>query len=138
MDKVKYVLLSFFIFSIGILGLKAKDNKLYNIDIKAHINNDGSMDVKETWYIKLDTWQEVYKVLRPSKSSEIINYNVQDETGKYYSYLPNWDDNPINKKLYAFGVSKKNRKELKLIWMSGIYGNQIFTIQYEVRDLVKK
>ncbi len=136
MKKVKYFILSLFIFMIGNIKVNASSNELYSLDIEVKINSDASADITEVWNMKVGKGTEVYKPMTNLGPSEISNFQVSDESGTLYTEV-SWD-------VDASLIDKKNRNGinytsdgLELCWGMGSYGKHIYTIKYHVTNFVR-
>ena len=70
----------FLLFLCGTSKVDAKSQHLNSLDFKAHINDDGTMDVTETWNIKVTRTNTLYKSFKndSSRYSGIINAKVEE------------------------------------------------------------
>ena len=86
MRKEKKLLVTIIFAMILILlgTVKSNAGSLYlgDLGFDAQINNDGSMDVTETWYINIKNTNTLYKTFKKDKSkySSITNVTVKDIT----------------------------------------------------------
>ena len=87
MNKTKKVLITLiFLIIFIILGSnKSNAGSLYlnNLDFNAQINQDGSMNVTETWDISVSETNTLFKTFKTDKSkySSITNVRVSEITG---------------------------------------------------------
>lgn len=80
---------------LGTLVSKAGDLSLKQLDIQAEIQEDGNMDVVETWNINIEDTNTLYKSFETdrSKYSGITNVKVKEITGgkqKSFSEINEW------------------------------------------------
>ena len=105
MKKMKYILFVLITFIVGIFNVSAKENKIYSIDIKVHINDDASANITEIWNMNVQEGTEVYKPMSNMGSSVLSDFKVTDETGRVYTYT-SWNvNNSFNEKAYKNGIN---------------------------------
>lgn len=81
--KILYIILFIaIILLIGTVKSKAGYLNLNSLDFNVQINNDGSIDVTETWDIRIKETNTLYKSFKTdsSKYSNITNVTVKDIT----------------------------------------------------------
>ena len=79
---------------IGTVKSNAGNLKLNNLDFNAQINNDGSMDVTETWDINISETNTLYKSFKTdfSKYSGITDVTVKEITnGQNIYFIQNYE-----------------------------------------------
>lgn len=137
--RIMYIILFLSIFiCLGTIESKAGDLKLNNLDFNVQINNDGSMDVTETWNIYIKQTNTLYKTFKTDKSkySEITNVTVKEITGgknNEFIRTPNWAYHVT--KNYYYGT-KNEDGDFEIGWGVGL-DNQTATRKYEISYTVK-
>lgn len=135
MKRIYYTLFSMFVFLIFISSANAS-NKLYNLDINIHINEDGSANITEVWKMKLDNGTEVYKPMTNLGSMDISNFKVVDENNNVYTKINFWDvDSSLSEKAYKNGINNISGG-VELCWGMSSYGAHIYTISYTLSNFV--
>lgn len=128
-----------------LLGTTKSNASLYlnNLAFTAQINEDGSMDVVETWNIDISETNTLYKTFKidTNKYSGLKDISVKEITGgknrqftesKYWKY--HMDKN------YYFGGINQN-EEYEIAWGVGLDNSsdtRVYQISYTVTDVIKK
>lgn len=139
-------LLSMFIIIIALVLLGETKSQaslhLKNLDFTAQINEDGSMDVVETWDIKVSDTNTLYKTFKIDKTkySGISNVFVQDitsGTNKNFKKSDIWQYH-LDKGHYFGGINNNN--EYEIAWGVSISSSsrKQYLIKYTVEDVIKK
>ncbi len=139
-------LLSMFIIIIALVLLGETKSQaslhLKNLDFTAQINEDGSMDVVETWDIKVSDTNTLYKTFKIDKTkySGISNVFVQDitsGTNKNFKKSDIWQYH-LDKGHYFGGIN--NNHEYEIAWGVSISSSsrKQYLIKYTVEDVIKK
>ena len=144
----KIVLFSLAIlFMLVLLGgnVHAADGSLnlYMLKFEAKINDDGSMDVVETWNIRIGYTNTLYKTFEMdnSKFSEITNVKVTEVTDGEEKEFTN-----INEEMYHvtkdcyYGLINSNGN-FEIAWGVGLdnsYDTRTYEISYTVKDAISK
>lgn len=135
MKKMKYILFILVTFMVGIFNVSAKENKIYSIDIKVHINDDASANITEIWNMDVEQGTEVYKPMSNMGSSLLSDFKVTDESGKVYTYT-SWNVNDsFSKKAYKNGINYTSNG-FELCWGMSSYGKHTYKIEYKVTNFV--
>lgn len=144
--KVKKII-SIFVIALFIMVLGTTNSqatlKLNNLDFNVQINEDGSMDVIETWNIYISETNTLYKTFNrdSSKYTGIENFSVKEITnGKNRNFVntKTWKYH-IEKNYYFGGINKDGQYEIA--WGVGLDNSsdtRIYQIQYTVTDAIKK
>ncbi len=133
MKKIKYLIFTLFVSLISISFIKA--NEIYSIDVNVELNKDGSAHITEVWNMKVDKGTEVYKPMSNLGNSEISNFTVKDED-RVYTYLSSWNTSgTLSSKANKNGINYTDGG-LELCWGMGSYGKHIYTISYDVSDVI--
>lgn len=143
--KLKKILIGFII-TITLILLNATSSEaslhLKNLDFTAQINEDGSMDVVETWDINISDTNTLYKTFKIDKTkySEISNIFVQDitsGTNKNFKKSDIWQYH-LDKGHYFGGIN--NNHEYEIAWGVSISSSsrKQYLIKYTVEDVIKK
>lgn len=141
------ILLMFAFILIGQIQVKASSSDLYlnNLNFDVKVNDDGSMDVVETWNIKITDTNTLFKTFKmdSTKFSDIYNVKVKEITSGgtnefkeinelmyhvtkncYYGMINSDDDFEI-----AWGVGLDNRTATKQYQISYTVGDAIAKYQ---------
>lgn len=143
--KLKKILIGFII-TITLILLNATSSEaslhLKNLDFTAQINEDGSMDVVETWDINISDTNTLYKTFKIDKTkySGISNIFVQDitsGTNKNFKKSDIWQYH-LDKGHYFGGIN--NNHEYEIAWGVSISSSsrKQYLIKYTVEDVIKK
>lgn len=143
--KLKKILTGFII-TITLILLNATSSEaslhLKNLDFTAQINEDGSMDVVETWDINISDTNTLYKTFKIDKTkySGISNIFVQDitsGTNKNFKKSDIWKYH-LDKGHYFGGINNNN--EYEIAWGVSIdtTTRKQYLIRYTVKDVIKK
>lgn len=143
--KLKKILTGFII-TITLILLNATSSEaslhLKNLDFTAQINEDGSMDVVETWDINISDTNTLYKTFKIDKTkySGISNIFVQDitsGTNKNFKKSDIWQYH-LDKGHYFGGINNNN--EYEIAWGVSIdtTTRKQYLIKYTVEDVIKK
>lgn len=143
--KLKKILTGFIII-ITLILLNATSSEaslhLKNLDFTAQINEDGSMDVVETWDINISETNTLYKTFKIDKTkySGISNVFVQDitsGTNKNFKKSDIWKYH-LDKGHYFGGINNNN--EYEIAWGVSIdtTTRKQYLIRYTVKDVIKK
>lgn len=143
--KLKKILTGFII-TITLILLNATSSEaslhLKNLDFTAQINEDGSMDVVETWDINISDTNTLYKTFKIDKTkySGISNIFVQDitsGTNKNFKKSDIWQYH-LDKGHYFGGINNNN--EYEIAWGVSIdtTTRKQYLIRYTVKDVIKK
>lgn len=141
--KIIIVSIIFFItLIIGTINSNASSNLYLNeLKFEANINTDGSMDVKETWTIKIKDTNTLFKTftLDQSKYAEIKDVTVKDLTGDK-------DFTKIDEKMYhvtknCYYALENSKGSFEIAWGVGLDDDtqtRSYEIKYKVIDAVAK
>ena len=143
--KLKKILTGFII-TITLILLNSTSSEaslhLKNLDFTAQINEDGSMDVVETWDINISDTNTLYKTFKIDKTkySGISNVFVQDitsGTNKNFKKSDIWQYH-LDKGHYFGGINNNN--EYEIAWGVSIdtTTRKQYLISYTVKDVIKK
>ena len=144
--KVLLTILSVFAFIlIGQIHSNASSSDLYlnNLDFIAEINYDGSMDVIETWDIKIEDTNTLYKTFKKDKTkySDITNVKVKQITNGEETTLNAADKWAYHlKKDYYFGGLNDDGL-FEIAWGVGLEDKRAtrkYEISYTVEDAIAK
>ena len=143
--KLKKILTGFII-TITLILLNSTSSEaslhLKNLDFTAQINEDGSMDVVETWDVNVSDTNTLYKTFKIDKTkySGISNVFVQDitsGTNKNFKKSDIWQYH-LDKGHYFGGIN--NSHEYEIAWGVSISSSsrKQYLIKYTVEDVIKK
>ncbi len=143
----KFFIISIFIFiSLIILSIKSNassDLLLNNLDFNAFINSDGSMDITETWDIKIKDTNTLFKTFKSDsgKYKDITNIQVTDITNG-----ENKEFRQINTLMYHvtkncyYGLINDDGN-FEIAWGVGLDNSsdtKKYKISYTVQDAISK
>lgn len=142
--KILYVLVFTLAFLlIGTVKSNAGNLSLNNLDFNAQINNDGSMDVTETWDINISETNTLYKSFKtdPSKYSGITDVTVKEITnGPNIYFIQNYEWEYHVAKNHYYGT-KNEDGDFEIGWGVGLdnsRGTRKYEISYTVKDAITK
>ena len=147
MNKTKKILIVLMFFGIFIILGNTKSNAgslyLNNLDFDVQINQDGSMNVTETWDISVEETNTLFKTFKTdsSKYSSISNVQVveiTDGTKKKFSQV-NSIMYHVTKDCY-YGL-KNSHGNFEIAWgvgMDDTRGTKKYQISYKVNDAIAK
>lgn len=147
MNKTKKILIVLMFFGIFIILGNTKSNAgslyLNNLDFDVQINQDGSMNVTETWDISVEETNTLFKTFKTdsSKYSSISNVQVveiADGTKKNFSQV-NSIMYHVTKDCY-YGL-KNSQGNFEIAWgvgMDNTRGTKKYQISYKVNDVIAK
>ena len=142
--KILYIIIFALAFLlIGTVKSNAGNLQLNNLDFNVHINNDGSMDVTETWDINISETNTLYKSFKTdsSKYSGITNVTVTEITNGeniYYAKNYNWEYHVEKNHYYG---TKNGDGDFEIGWGVGLdnsRGTRKYEISYTVKDAITK
>lgn len=111
--------------------------KLNNLDFDVYLNDDGSMDVTETWDIYISETNTLYKTIDIDKSKydSITNFSVKEITSgrnNYFSESRTWKYH-LPKDYYFGGINNDGKYEIS--WGVNL-DNSSATRKYEIKYTV--
>lgn len=147
-NKLKKIISVIFIFLFILLSFtpsaRADDNsRLYLNKLKfdINVNEDGSMDVVETWDIDISHVNTLYKTFETDKDkfTSIENVMVKDITA-------NREFSQINEEMYhvtkdCYYALKNSKGDFEIAWGVGLdnsYATRTYEISYTVKDAIGK
>lgn len=142
--KILYILIFALAFIlVGTVKSNAGTLELNNLDFEAQINNDGSMDVTETWDIYISHTNTLYKSFKKdsSKYSGITNVTVKEITSgatKNFTKTNNWAYHVT--KNYYYGTENEDG-DFEIGWGVGLDNSSAtrkYEISYTVQDATTK
>lgn len=142
--KILYIIIfSIAIILLGTVKSNAGDLNLNTLDFNVQINNDGSMDVTETWNIRIKQTNTLYKSFKTdsSKYSEITNVTVKDITnGQGTDFIKdnNWAYHVTKNHYYG---TENEDGNFEIGWGVGLdnsSGTRKYEISYTVKDAITK
>ena len=128
---------------IGTVKSNAGTLKLNDLDFNVQINNDGSMDVTETWDINISQTNTLYKSFKTdtSKYSEITNVRVKEITNGQNNYFTKTDEWAYHvTKNHYYGTENEDG-DFEIGWGVGLdnsRGTRKYKISYTVKDAITK
>ena len=128
----------YLIFVIIILfSINVKANTINKIDMDVYIDSNGNASITEIWYASLTQGTEGYRSYSKLNGSEMSNLSVIDESGMTYEILDTWNSNfSFSNKAYKAALVNKG-SESELCFGISSYGNKVYTIKYDVSNIVR-
>ena len=118
--------------------IKASDNYLDSLEIYAHLNEDGSAEIREVWTGYFNDSTENYKILDNMDGRYITSFSVSDDSGNYYDYTDEWDiDASREAKTNKCGIIKRD-DHYELCFGIGEYGYRTYTMNYTIDNFINK
>lgn len=140
-NKSKKIYKVIFIFTILLLYMfigKAYATSIDDINIDVYIDENGDAYVTETWKTSLYEGTEGYRTFSKLGNSEILDFQVSDDTGIEYQYQNNWKTSEsFENKAYKCGV-KKTGDTVELCWGISNYGNRTYVLKYKISNLIQQ
>ena len=142
--KILYIL----IFALAFLLISTVESNagslnLNNLDFEVQINQDGSMDVKETWDIYIKQTNTLYKSFETdsSKYSGITNVTVKETTKGQNNNFTKTDEWAYHvEKNYYYGTENEDG-DFEIGWGVGLDNSSAtrkYEISYTVKDAITK
>jgi len=132
--KIKIIIFIIICFYTFLINVKA-ENVIYNLDIKATIEENGTMHVVEVWDMYTDEATEVYKEELNLTYMNIVNFNVHDEYAQY-DLLQKWNVGAgFHEKKNKYGINIV-KNGIELCWGISRYGNNKYTISYDIENAI--
>ena len=142
--KILYILVFTIAFLlIGTVKSNAGTLNLNNLDFDVQINNDGSMDVTETWDISISQTNTLYKSFKTdtSKYSDITDVTVKEITNGQNNNFTKTDEWAYHvTKNYYYGTENEDG-DFEIGWGVGLdnsRGTRKYEISYTVKDAITK
>ena len=142
--KILYTLIFVIAFLlIGTVKANAGTLNLNNLDFNVQINDDGSMDVTETWNISISQTNTLYKSFKTdtSKYSKITNVDVKEITkGNNNNFIETDEWAYHVKKGYYYGTENEDGN-FEIGWGVGLDNSRAtkkYQISYTVEDAILK
>lgn len=115
-------------------------NRVTSIDINVLLEEDGSALITQVWRGRFSEGTECYIPLNDSGYLTVENlavYSGTDETTTMFETLSGWDvDADFDEKAYRCGVNHTDNG-YELCWGISEYGEQTYTVQYTLQNLVR-
>lgn len=143
--KLKRILLIFVLALVLILlGETRSEASLYldNLDFQVQINDDGSMNVVETWDIKVSDTNTLYKtfIKDDTKYSSIMDVSVKDITkgeNNIFNSASKWEYH-LPKGYFFAGTNNKGENEIAWGVSIEFTTRKQYLISYRVNDVITK
>ncbi len=125
--------MSLLLFPLSASALQTIDS----IDITVELFDDGSIGVTQVWDAYSDEGSEFYIVFQRLDDMEIIDYTVEDETGRQFEYKPNWDiHDSFEDKAYKYGENH-GADGYELNFGKSVRGDKTYIIKYTMTNAVQ-
>jgi len=110
-------------------------NRVPEMEIEAALRPDGSAYITQVWSTDTDEGTEFYLARNDSGYLSITDFSVSDQHGSY-TFVEEWDTNAsFEEKAGKCGILKTD-DGVELCWGISEYGENRYTIEYVVHDLV--
>lgn len=140
MKKIKKLVFFFALFFSISLVTNQKvlaDSGIYSIDVKADIQDDGSVIITDERKIWANSGTEHFISLGNLKDMEVVDFKVEEE-GVDFTFDENYDINAsLEAKRGRYGYNY-NGDEIELCFGIGSYGEHNFKITYKISNFVMK
>ena len=142
--KIMYIFIfTLLLLLIGTVKSNAGSQKLNNLDFDVQINDDGSMDVTETWDVYINSTNTLYKSFKTdsSKYSEITNVEVEDVTNGNNIYFIQDDEWQYHVDKNHYYGTENDDGDFEIGWGVGLdnsSGKRKYQISYTVNDAITK
>lgn len=127
----------FLLLLIGLRGTTSVSaaNRVPRMEIYVVLQPDGSAYITQIWTAATDEGTEFYLACRDNGYLSITDFSVADENGSY-TYTENWDVSAsFEEKAGRCGIVKID-EGVELCWGISEYGENTYTIEYVLHDLV--
>ena len=132
---VTFILTALLLFSILPLSAFA-ENHLSKIDVSVVLQKDGSAQITQVWTGTFNEKTENYIGIKNIGNSEITDFTVSDQNGKYET-LDEWSiDASFEEKSRKCGVIRDD-SGYELCWGISTYGANTYTFSYKMTNLVR-
>lgn len=112
------------------------ENHLSNIDVSVVLQKDGSALITQVWQGTFDEKTENYIGIKNIGDSEITDFTVSDQNGKYET-LDEWSiDASFDEKARKCGIIRDD-SGYELCWGISNYGANTYTFTYKMTNLVR-
>jgi len=136
MKKIKYMIVlvaSFFLFNSNVLA-----NSYNKVDIEVKLNNDGSADFYEKWYVDTNKDTEIYMQATDLGKRQIKNLEVSENGRKYTNLGNNWNINAsFDSKAYKSGIHPISNG-VELCWGISSYDSHEYEVKFTVTNVVQQ
>ncbi len=113
-------------------------NYINSVMMDVYVNSDGSASITEKWDTILYNGTKLSKSYKKLENNEIGNFRVEDNKGNSYTILEEWDkDKSYTQEAYKCGIVKSGNTT-DLYWSISEYGNNIYTISYDVTNFINQ
>lgn len=148
MTRTRKILITLIFLAIFILIGSTKcsasgDLYLKNLDFQAQINQDGSMDVTETWDISIEDTNTLFKTFKTDKSkyTSITNVEVSDITNSTEQKFQKIDNLMYHVTKNCYYGLKNDKGNFEIAWGVGLdddSARKTYKISYTVNDAIAK
>ena len=140
-NKRRLFLIAFFLVFIilPINNYAHSGDKIKRIEIEVNIKEDGSADIKENWHVNSFNRYGYTRRINNIEKEKIIYKSVTDEEQNVYNYIEDFTSSEENQDVLRdkFGILTNN-DEVYLFWGVNKSGIHEYTINYEIKEFVKK
>lgn len=123
--------------ALSAISAFAYEPEIRDIDIKVSLDTLGTAHIVEVWDVVVASGTEWYLVRENLGDIRIGNLHVIDERGRAYYNEGSWDvERSIDEKAFRCGLHK-TYGGYEICWGVGSYGPHIFTVSYDMTNVVK-
>ena len=127
---------TFFLFACASPKNVLAENAIESIHIKANIQENGSVIIRDHRIFYAEEGTEHYISLGNLGDSELLEFTVYDEHNNPLENVGEWDiDASFSEKAGKYGVNYAG-SEIELCFGLGEYGSREFTIEYEISNFI--
>lgn len=121
------------------VGPAAEVETIHHLTIDVELQKNGDAVFTEIWDMTLLQGTEWYlKLYQLGEGSEVKSLAVQDETGKMYRTVSNWDvEENLEGKKNRCGILLWEGGDYEVCWGIGEYGRHRYTAQYTITNFIK-
>ncbi len=141
----KFIFLIILMISIILIFPKEvlADQELNELDFEAQINEDGSMDVTETWNIYISETNTLFKTFEKDKSkySGITNVMVKEITSGQQKEFSQIDEEMYHVTKDCFYALDNSKGNFEIAWGVGLdddSATKVYQISYTVENAIAK
>lgn len=111
-------------------------NRVPELEVNVALRSDGSAYITQVWTADTEAGTEFYLACNDSGYLTITDFSVSDENGPY-TLVEDWDiDASFEEKANKCGILKTDQG-VELCWGISTYGQNRYTIEYVLHDLVE-
>ena len=130
MKRIIFLLTIILLFTTNVYA----KSDVYSINMDIYINQNGSLDITETWDVKADSGTEWFKQIKNLRDIDITNYRVSMDGTPFTEKT--WDVNgTLEEKKGFYGINKIDNG-LELCFGKNDYNRHTFTLKYVMNNVI--